>query len=394
MFQRILNALALLNQRLSSRAKLLIIGLIAGVLTLGIISIWLNRGSSVTTIKPQDSQLLSTIRDQIEKLGNPFYLTKDSILNKYPFNITNRVSDDVYLVEVNTSMLRDSAFDEFFNNDSQLKDCLANTPLEHVGTYQIFFDVKTSLSTNPCQRMTNFNKISLNGTEYWFMEENDQYWVQIPSTNKLTKITRSLSSLPPYRKLTKIGPNKFLSTFKDEEKINIDYTTFEIFGDFTSRTTTGSLNFNFLDKPLALGFEGGVTASQVLPEIYPINANLVLNKSITSTEAIFTIANINSITTPTLLETQLKFKELNSIFTTCAPTKESCFVFNPGIKSLTKIDNLAKPTELKPTLDITLTELASSLKLTFEKDKLFRYNEDSDELLFFYQGKWKSVYRF
>jgi hypothetical protein len=294
-------------------------------------------------------------------------------------------------------MLRDSIYDEFFNNDSQLKDCLANTPLEHVGTYQVFYDVKTSLSSNPCQRMTNFNKVSLNGAEYWFMEENDQYWVQIPSTNKLSKVSRSLSTLPPYRKLTKIGPNKFLSTYKDEENLKLDYTTFEIFGDFTSRTKTGALSFAFLDSPLApgaAGFEGAVTASQVLPEVYPINSKLVLNKSITAAEAVFTITDISAVESPKLVESQIKFKELNSIFTTCAPSKESCFIFNPGIKSLTQINNVAKPIELKPTLDISLTELPSSLKLTFEKDKLLRYNDDSDELLFFYQGKWKSIYRF
>jgi hypothetical protein len=399
MFKRIIELLKDINSSLSRRVRIGIIITICIVLSLLGYLIYSSINNISTEVKnKQDSDLIGAARERIARLGNPFDIPTESLLNKYPFNINDRVKDNTYLVEVSTSMLNNPVYNDLLNSDEQLRNCLNATPTEHTGVYQVFYDVNTSLSANPCQRMTNFNKIRLDGSQYWFMEENDQYWVQLANTNQLSKVNRSLSLLPPFTKLVPLSDNQFLATNKDESTIDLQYIVLKVLSTTNASVKTGTINYAFLDNSNTLvdpNFTGAVSASQVLPDVYPINSELILQKSLTSSNATYTLVNISSVESPQLLK-DLTFtvRELNSIYTTCSLTKEKCWIYNPGVKSIIQVDNKGKTSTLTPTIDTNLTEIQTSLKLTFEPDKIIKYNQESDEILFFYQGKWVSIYRF
>jgi hypothetical protein len=399
MFKDFLETIKVVYFGLSNRVKLIILSVILGLVLLSAYIVISRRSANI--VEQAQSTLLADIRARIEKLGNPFQLTADSLIAQYPFIIFDKVKDNAYVIEVNTTMLLNSYYDNLFAGDESIKRSLQGKPVNYIDTYQMFFDSNTNMTTNPYSRMTNFNKVTLNGEVRWFMEEGDDYWISDAGTDlkNLKKVNRPKNVIPPFRKLIKIGENKFLSTQKDEALLDLQYITFEVFPDASSRTKAGKLNYSFLDEPVApadVNFTGAIAAAEVLPTVYPINGSLVLQKSLNAQSAVFTFVNISDVETPQLLrEKQFNIKELNSIYVTCSSTvKEKCWIYNPGLKTVIEVNNKAEQKRVTATLDVDLTKMSESLAMTFDKDKLLRYNEESDELLFFYQSKWRSVLRF
>jgi hypothetical protein len=403
MFKEFLETVQIVYKGLGRRVKIGLLVLIAFIIMLIAWRVIVNNLNTAQQVS--DSELLSNIRTQIDRLGNPLQIPSESVLKKYPFIVKERVTGSIYLIEVNTSMLRDEQYKGLFEADNNIKLSLQDKPAAYTDTYQMYFDSDTNLSLNPFARMTNFNKIKLEGEEKYFSEENQDYWYSNPvadsntSNNGLKKIKRSSTLIKPFNKLTKIDNNKFFATNKDELSLELQYVIMEVFSNGVARFNSGSLNYIFLDPPINPNdgeFTGAIAASEVIPTAYPITDKLILQKSINNTEAIFTIADITNIETPKLLsDKQFSVKEFNSIFVTCSPIKKKkCWIINPGIKKAIEIDEKGNKTEKDLSKEIDLIALKESYKLTLDKEQIVRYNEDSDEVLIFYQGNWKSILRF
>jgi hypothetical protein len=400
MFNNIITTINQVYNALTFKIRAVILGII---ILLFITIAWLLIRSRNTVIEGGNTNapsVITEIRDQIQRQGNPFQINKDQYISQYPFIIGDRVDSNIYLLNINTSMLYDPYYKALFESDSNIKDSLEGKPQYYTDSYQVFYNSTENRTVNAFSRMLNFSEVEIAGQKRWFMEEGEEYWLSDRNTDLtgIQKVKRSKELLPAFRKLIRIGAAKFLSVNTDPGNLEMIYTTMELNSIPEAYTKAGRLNFSFLDTPNAPIdplFVGAITSTTVLPDVYGLSSTKVLNKSLNNDKAVITFADITNVETPILLETRtFDIKEYNSIFIACAPYERSkCWIYNPGLKSVTQINSDASKTDLRATLDVDLTKLPASLKQTFDKDKLLRYNNDSDELLFFYDGKWQSVLR-
>ncbi len=405
MFNNTFNTFNQIYNALTFKIKVAIFGAIIIIL---LTSAWFFVRSRTTTVEGGKGntnirEVINEVRDDIQKRGNPFQLGNNSYISKYPFVIGERVDNNIYLLNINTSMLYDDYYKGLFEADTSLRDSLQSKPQYYTDSYQVFYNSTDDRSVNAFSRMLNFSEVEISGQKRWFMEEDEEYWISDRNTDLtgVKKVARNKELLPAFRKLTRIGANKFLSVNTDPNNLDMIYTTMELTSNSapTAVTKAGRLNFAFLDTPntpIDPLFVGAITTSTVLPDVYGLSSTKVLNKSLNNEKAVITFADITDTSAPVLLDTKtFEIKEFNSIFVTCAPyEKAKCWIYNPGLKNITQIDSNAIKTDIRATFDVDLTKLPASLKQTFDKDKLFRYNLESDELLFFYDGKWQSILRF
>ena len=404
MFNNITKTISQVYNTLNNKMKIALLGLIVLIF---ITMAWflirsrapVTEGGTKGTIT--NPTIINEVRDQIQQLGNPFQIDNTKYVGKYPFIIGDRVDGDTYILNVNTSMLSDPYYADLFAADSNIKDSLESKPQYYTDSYQIFYSASDNKSINANNRMLNFNEVEINGAKRWFFEEGDEYWISDRDSNLsgVQKVVRNTSLLPAFRKLTRIGPAKFLSTNTDPTYTDMIYTIFDINSTPEANVKNGKINFTFLENvntPVDPLFVGAITYETVLPDVYGLSSNLVLNKSLSNEKAIFTIGDLTNLETASIIESKtFDIKEYNSIYVVCAPvTKEKCWIYNPGLKNITQVNGDGSRTELKSQLDVDLIKLKDSLSQTFDKDKLLRFNAESNELLFFYNGKWQSTYRF
>ncbi len=401
MLKNIFTYLIRIWSSLNRTGRFVIIGLIGLLLILPIVA-FLTRQSTQISQDQKDS--ISVLRDQIEKLGNPFAIPRQQVLTKYPFIINKKLKDglnrSIYLIDVNTSMLQQEKYNELFTSAEAIKSSLTSKPFFFSDKYQMLYDIETSQPINPFARMMNFNEISLNGVPSWFSEEDGDFWVSDANseTTNLKKLTVNKTLLPQFQRLQKISPNKFFWSTKNFEQATMNYNTLEVFADYTTRIKSGIQDFTFIETPTAPTdpkFIGSYTSGDLLPQNYALNNDFILNKSSSAAEAIITFTRITDIENPQRAsDRQFKIREVNSLFITCNSDVQKCWIFNPGVKSIKEINSKLDVTELKPTKDIDLSKISQDYISLFDKDRMFRYNDESKELLFFYDNSWKSVYRY
>jgi hypothetical protein len=401
MLKNILNNILKFWTNLNRRGRAAILVLVAIALFLPVIAYFLRNTSNVTQSQ-QDS--ISVVRDEIEKLGNPFAIPKKQILTKYPFIVNKKLKDgllkNVYLIDVNTSMLLQDEYKELFESAESIRSSLTTKPYFYSDQYQMFYDADTSQPLNPTARMLNFFEVKPGGVPKWFSEEGGEFWVSDTSTesNSLKKLIVNKAQLPQFQKLQRIGDAKLLWTTKSFDTAELTYNSLEIFSDNTTRIKSGTQDFTFLEVPKITNdptFIGSYTSGDLLPNTYGINSNYVLNKTATTAEAIITFTNISDIQSPQrVTDKEIKIREVNSVYITCAIEVEKCWIFNPGIKSIKEINGNLNIADLKPSRDIELSKISEANARLFDKDRMLRFNQESNELLFFYEGSWKSIYRY
>lgn len=401
MLKNIYTTLLQIWTRLNRTGKLVVVGVIALVAMIPVLVVLTRQSSQITQ---QQETSLASLREQIEKLGNPFEIPKTQILTQYPYIVNKKLKDgltrNVYLIDVNTTMLQQDKYNALFESANSIKDSLASKPFMYTDQYQMLYDIETSQPINPNARMLNFHEVNINGFEKWFSEEDGDFWVSDPTTEatNLKKLNVNKTQLPAFQKLQKIGPNKFFWSTKNFEQASMNYNTFEIFADNSTRVNSGVQDFTFIEVPATPNdpkFIGSFTSGDLLPQNYAINKTYLLNKSSTTEEAIITFTNINDITNPKrVTDKQIKIREVKTVFITCNSNEEKCWIFNPGIKSLKEINSKLDIVDFKPSRDIDLTKISEDYATLFDKDRMLRYNEESKELLFFYENSWKSIYRY
>jgi hypothetical protein len=398
------NIISTLNQVYNALTFKIKVAILGAIILLFITFAWFaikSRTPVIDSGSGNSPTVVSDARDLITKIGNPWQIGSGSYISKYPFIINDRVDSNIYLLDINTSMLYDDYYKGLFEADSNIKESLESKPQDYTDSYQVFYNSTDNRTVNASSRMLNFSEVEIGGQKRWFMEEGEDYWLSDRNTDLtgIQEIKRNKELLPAFRKLQRIGASKFLSTSADPETMEMIYVTMEVNGVPEAYSKLGRLSFNFLNEtpvaPIDPLFVGAVTSETVLPTVYPLSGTKTLNKSVNTQNATITFADITNVQTPFLLpDKQFNIKEYNSIFITCAPYERAkCWIYNPGLKSITQIDSNANKTDLRATLDVDLTKLPASLKQTFDKDKLLRYNSESDELLFFLDGRWQSVLR-
>jgi hypothetical protein len=401
MFKNITSNLVDIYNVISLKIKLAILGLI---IIMFLTAAWfLIRSRNTVNDSPNINSptVINNVRETISRIGNPFLIDNKSYISDYPFIINNKIGNNLFILDINTSMLYNDYYKNLFAADINIKETLANKPLYYTDSFQVFYNSEENRTINSASRMLNFNVVEINGQERWFFEEGEKYWISQPTTQLtgLKEIKRPTDVLPSFRKLYKIGPAKFLTSNTDVEQSDMIYTTFTINEAGESNVKQGKLNFGFLDAPIAPidpSFVGAITTSSVLPDIYPLNTNIILQKSINNSEAVISFGDISDVQNAFIVESKtFGIKEFNSIYITCsAVERQKCWIYNPGLRSIIEIDSSMNKKTLNSTLEVDLTKLPESLKQTNDKDRLLRYNYESDELLFFYQGKWQSILRF
>jgi hypothetical protein len=401
MFDNIISTLNQLYNALTFKIKVAILG---AIILLFITLAWFAINSRTPVVDSGTGNaptVINDARDLINRIGNPWQLGTSSYISNYPFLINDRVDSNIYILDINTSMLYDPYYKGLFDSDSNIKESLESKPENYTDSYQVFYNSTDNRTVNAFSRMLNFSPVEILGQKRWFMEEGETYWLSDRNTDLtgIQEVKRSKELLPAFRKLQRIGAAKFLSTTPDPETMEMVYVTMELNNIPEAYSKVGRLSFNFLNEtpaaPIDPLFVGAITAETVLPTVYPLSGTKTLNKSVNTENATITFADITNVQAPTLLsDKQFNIKEYNSIFITCAPYERAkCWIYNPGLKSIVEIDANANKKDIRATLDVDLTKLPTSLKQTFDKDKLLRYNSESDELLFFYDGKWQSVLR-
>ena len=340
-----------------------------------------------------NTPVTNDLRAKIKELGNPFGLSKTSTIVKYPFIINKKINDKLYLIDVNTSMLGNPYYDDLFTSDNNLRNSLESKPFTFIDTYQAIYDVDQDKTINPFQRITNFNIITLQGQDYWFVEEGEDYWLSKPNFEELRKVPRNTNTLSSFKKLVKVGPSKLVTARKGERSQNASFITLEIFPDATSRVKSSFVDFSSLyDVKVEDNFDGAF--HQTTPSIYAFNANNIMHRVKKENEDIFVIIDITDSEKPKIIEKRIRIREKNNIFVTCSITKEKCWIYNPAVKTIVEVNTLADTANLNPLIDIDLTKITENTDKTFDDDTLIRFNDDTNEILFFYQESWKPLYRF
>ncbi|MGL4758727.1 MAG: hypothetical protein ACRCXZ_05300 [Patescibacteria group bacterium] len=401
---------------LNRRGKLTLIGIVLLILAIvGLLifaSVWNSQRQT-----QQNNEDLTKKRKKVSDLGNPFNLPKNHILNKYPqlirARIDNGTAGSLYVLDVNTTMLRDPSYNELFENYNNIQSSLETKPSFYSDQYQMYYNIDDDQLLNPFARMMNFHEIVLNGEKKWFYEEPDSinsvqdsvYWVSEATTDlpKLKKVIRNNEIIPAYQRLQQIGPSKFLIATKDLTKNKINFATIALSEEsnsatISSETSYGYQDFDFITPPEVNdtpGFIGGVTPSDTLPEVYAINNNYTLNLSSVNTNTLITFSDISRITTPNrVLNKEINIRESNSVFVTCSYKSEKCWIMLPGTSTIKEVDKNLNIKDLPFSISIDLPKIRESIQSVYDKNKLTRFNEDSQELLFFYEGKWQSIYQY
>lgn len=386
---------------LNIKGKLIVILAIAILILIGTASI-LTRNIRVGE-SAVEANTLAGLRDEIDKLGNPFNIPKKNILNQYPQIINQRVdqglSKSIYVIDVNTTMLTGSKYNDLFTSAESIKSSLQSKPLFYTDQYQMFYDLETNQPVNPFSRMSNFHEIELNGKKKWFSEENQDYWVTDPSVDPsdLNKVVRNMDSLPGFQNLQKVGPAKFLVANKNADRNQVDYTSIEIFGDYTSRIKQGYQDYSFITPPPVNDdpkFIGGISPSDSLPETFVISPKYTINRSALNSESVFTFTDISDVNLPARVTGKdFKIKESNSLFISCSYDEQKCWIFNPGLNTIKIIDRDLNIKDQTSSKSLELIKIKTAIEEVYDKNRIMRYNEQSKELLFFYEGKWTSILR-